>query len=120
MTVREIRSLIGLTQKEFGERYGIPMRTIQNWEGGQRECPAYVLALLERVVWEDYEEENGHVPEYSIESTDYNATYDLHLDDSDDLEDAKKKAKYWEGKGYPVELVRTKEFLTGFYNKICL
>lgn len=56
-TIKEIRSITGLSQTAFGERYHIPMRTIQNWEGGQRECPEYVRLLLERVVKEDFE---GH------------------------------------------------------------
>lgn len=55
MTIKEIRSITGLSQTAFGERYHIPMRTIQNWEGGQRECPEYVSLLLERVVKEDFE-----------------------------------------------------------------
>lgn len=47
MTIREIRLQIGMTQKQFGEYFGIPCRTIQNWEGGQRECPEYLLKLIE-------------------------------------------------------------------------
>ena len=54
-TIKEIRAITGLSQTAFGERYHIPMRTIQNWEGGQRECPEYVRLLLERVVKEDFE-----------------------------------------------------------------
>lgn len=50
---KAIRKTSGLTQAAFAERYGIPKRTIENWEGGQREAPAYVLDLLERVVSED-------------------------------------------------------------------
>lgn len=48
-----IRKASGLTQVAFATKYGIPKRTIENWEGGQREAPAYVLDLLERVVSED-------------------------------------------------------------------
>ena len=55
MTIKEIRAVTGLSQTAFGERYHIPMRTIQNWEGGQRVCPEYVRLLLERVVKEDFE-----------------------------------------------------------------
>ena len=50
MTIKEIRTITGLSQTAFGEKYHIPMRTIQNWEGGQRECPEYVRFLLARVV----------------------------------------------------------------------
>lgn len=55
MTIREIRALTGLSQAKFGERYGIPLRTIQDWEAGVRTPPTYVVALLERVVREDEE-----------------------------------------------------------------
>lgn len=50
---KAIRKASGLTQAAFAERYGIPKRTIENWEGGQRDAPTYVLDLLERVVSED-------------------------------------------------------------------
>ena len=53
MMIKEIRELTGLSQTKFGERYGIPMRTVQDWEAGRRVPPCYVLALLERVVKED-------------------------------------------------------------------
>lgn len=46
-----------LKYKNFSEKYGIPKRSIENWEGGQRSCPPYVEALLERVVKEDIEKE---------------------------------------------------------------
>ena len=57
MTIKEIRSITGLSAQKFGDKYGIPMRTIQNWEYGIRECPPYIQSLLERVVKEDFETE---------------------------------------------------------------
>ena len=54
MDIKELRKLTGLSQTAFGEKYDIPMRTIQNWEKGVRVPPSYVLKLLERVVKEDY------------------------------------------------------------------
>lgn len=56
MTIKEIRSLTGLSQAKFGEKYGIPKRTIEEWEADRRKPPEYVIKLLERVVKEDYEE----------------------------------------------------------------
>ena len=53
--VKAIRSETGLSQVKFAERYGIPRRTLENWEGGQSILPAYVVALLERVVRADNE-----------------------------------------------------------------
>lgn len=44
--IKEIRTRVGMTQEQFGELLGIPRRTIQNWEGGQRKCPDYVIALI--------------------------------------------------------------------------
>ena len=38
MSIKELRKPAGMTQKAFGEYFGIPHRTIQNWEGGQNEC----------------------------------------------------------------------------------
>ena len=54
MDIKELRKLTGLSQTAFGEKYDIPMRTIQNWEKGVRIPPIYVLKLLERVVKEDF------------------------------------------------------------------
>lgn len=50
----EIRTLSGLTQQAFSEKYGIPKRSIENWESGKRTPPEYVIKLLERVVKEDF------------------------------------------------------------------
>lgn len=53
MTIKELREITGLSKAEFGRRYNIPYRTIQNWENGQRECPIYVQELLEFKVKHD-------------------------------------------------------------------
>ena len=53
MNIREMRTCLGDTQKDFSERYHIPLRTIQNWEAGRREPPAYILELLEERVLHD-------------------------------------------------------------------
>ena len=58
MTITEIRNLTGLKMTKFAEKYNIPYRTLQDWEAGKRKPPAYVFPLLERVVKEDYSEEN--------------------------------------------------------------
>lgn len=59
MTIKEIRAITGLTQKEFAQKYDIPVQTLKGWEStpdasSHRDCPPYVLKLLERVVIEDY------------------------------------------------------------------
>ena len=54
MTIKELRQITGLSQKAFGEKYHIPKRSIENWEGGQRQVSETILYLLERAVKEDY------------------------------------------------------------------
>ena len=46
MSIKEMRRSSGMTQKEFSEYLGIPIRTIQDWEGGQRQCVGYLLDLI--------------------------------------------------------------------------
>ena len=44
--IRKLRKASGMTQKGFGEYFGIPARTIQSWELGERKCPEYLLELM--------------------------------------------------------------------------
>ncbi len=53
MTIKEIRALTGLIQKEFSQKYKIPLHTLTNWEQGIRKCPQYLIDLLEFKVKED-------------------------------------------------------------------
>ena len=46
-TIKDLRIKAGMTQAAFGKALGIPMRTIQNWENGQRIPPDYVVTLIE-------------------------------------------------------------------------
>lgn len=47
MTIKELRTLSGMTQKAFAEYFGFSKRAVENWEGGQRECPEYLLKLIQ-------------------------------------------------------------------------
>lgn len=44
--IKSERIRLGLTQHQLSELTGIPFRTIQNWETGQRKCPDYVERLV--------------------------------------------------------------------------
>ncbi len=44
--IRFLRRSLGLSQKGFAEAYAIPLRTLQNWEGGAREPDEAAKALL--------------------------------------------------------------------------
>lgn len=50
MNIKEIRTKTNLSAQKFGDKYGIPLRTIQDWERGERKPPEYVVDLLNRVV----------------------------------------------------------------------
>lgn len=46
--IDRVKALRGnMTQQEFSKAYGVPIRTLQSWEMGDRVPPAYVLDLLE-------------------------------------------------------------------------
>lgn len=51
MKIRELRLKTGLTQTEFGELFGIPMRTIQEWELENRKPPEYVINMIEELLY---------------------------------------------------------------------
>ena len=52
-TIKEIRLSTGLSQKKFGDLLNIPMRTLQDWELGARQCPEYVVELIDYRVKHD-------------------------------------------------------------------
>ncbi|MDD7390574.1 MAG: helix-turn-helix transcriptional regulator [Lachnospiraceae bacterium] len=45
--MRELRESTGMNRKEFCEFFGIPYRTVTDWELDNRHAPEYVLRLLE-------------------------------------------------------------------------
>ena len=47
MNIKEMRSAAGMSQQKFGDYLHIPKRTIQDWEAGIRQCPPYVVELIE-------------------------------------------------------------------------
>lgn len=46
MTFKELRDRSGMNMTQFSKYFGIPYRTIQNWESGERQCPSYLLELM--------------------------------------------------------------------------
>ena len=42
----QIRKETGMNRKEFAEYFGIPYRTMQDWELGNRQMPEYLLRLI--------------------------------------------------------------------------
>lgn len=45
-TIKEKRKAAGLTQQQMADLFGIPKRTIENWEGGSRKTPDWAERLI--------------------------------------------------------------------------
>ena len=58
MNIKEARIKHGLTQKQLSGITGIPERTIQNWEGGQRKCPEYVENMVAGLLEQKFSQPN--------------------------------------------------------------
>lgn len=48
--LKELRKATGLNQTQFGALFGIPMRTVQNWETGLRAPAEYIVNMIERLL----------------------------------------------------------------------
>ena len=46
-TFKDLRQQSGMNLKQFSNYFEIPYSTIQNWEGGHRQCPEYLLKLMQ-------------------------------------------------------------------------
>lgn len=44
--VKELREKMGMNRREFSDYYGIPYRTVQDWEAEKRELSEYLLRLM--------------------------------------------------------------------------
>ncbi|MDE6024012.1 MAG: helix-turn-helix domain-containing protein [Lachnospiraceae bacterium] len=42
----ELRESTGMNRREFCEYFGIPYRTVQDWELGNRRMPDYLFRLM--------------------------------------------------------------------------
>lgn len=58
-TIKDARLNAGLTQAKMSEVFEIPKRTIENWETGKRNPPAYVEKLIIRELERIATEENN-------------------------------------------------------------
>jgi DNA-binding transcriptional regulator YiaG len=43
----QLRMETGMNRREFAEYFGIPYRTVQDWELGNRTMPEYLFRLME-------------------------------------------------------------------------
>lgn len=46
MSLADLCRHYGLTQTRLAAYFGIPLRTVQDWHGGRRKAPDYVLLMM--------------------------------------------------------------------------
>lgn len=44
--LRNLRETTGMNRRQFAEYFGIPYRTMQDWELGNRQMPEYLFRLM--------------------------------------------------------------------------
>ncbi|WP_049962527.1 helix-turn-helix domain-containing protein [Oribacterium sp. FC2011] len=54
--IKELRKKTGLSQSKFSAKFGIPVRTLQQWEQGISAPPEYLIRMMEYIM---LLEENG-------------------------------------------------------------
>lgn len=48
--IRELRKRTGLSQSKFSAKFGIPVRTLQQWEQGISAPPEYLVRMMEYIM----------------------------------------------------------------------
>lgn len=49
MTIKELRAMTGMSQSQFANYFGLPFRTVQQWEQERRTPPEYINKMIERI-----------------------------------------------------------------------
>lgn len=48
--IKEIRKELNMSQQRFADKFGIPKRTLQDWESGAHNAPDYVVDMINKIV----------------------------------------------------------------------
>ena len=48
--LKELRKELRLSQAKFAEKFGVPVRTIQDWEYGKREVRSYIVDMMHKII----------------------------------------------------------------------
>ena len=59
LTFKELRKLSGMNMVQFSKYFEIPYRTIQNWDAGVRQCPDYLLKLMQYKIENEQKKEGN-------------------------------------------------------------
>ena len=55
--IKQLRKNTGLSQSKFAARFGVPVRTLQQWEQGQSAPPEYVVRMMAYILQLEKERE---------------------------------------------------------------
>ena len=53
MEIKDIRTMVKMTQREFSSHFGIPIGTLRNWEQGIAQPPSYVFQMIFEIIRRD-------------------------------------------------------------------
>ena len=71
MEFKEVLKTSGMSLKQFSELFGIPYRTIQDWNASKRTPPEYVLNLIIEKLNEKKEKEKGVITMKKVKIYEY-------------------------------------------------
>lgn len=57
ITIKDICETYQLTQTSLANRFGVPLRTVQDWHGGRRTPPDYVVLMMLEILQNDEKKE---------------------------------------------------------------
>ncbi|MBR5348677.1 MAG: helix-turn-helix domain-containing protein [Lachnospiraceae bacterium] len=61
--IKELRKETGLSQSKFSAKFGIPVRTLQQWEQGISAPPEYLVRMMAYIM---QLEANGHLTDEEL------------------------------------------------------
>ena len=54
LTIKELCQKFSIGQSELARRFGIPLRTVQQWHSGKRQPPDYTVRMIRTIL--EYEQ----------------------------------------------------------------
>jgi len=66
VTINDLRVKTGLSQAGFSKKYGIPVRTVQQWEQGRSTPPDYLTCLLEKEILGQCRANNNYIDKLKL------------------------------------------------------
>ena len=68
--IKDLRKKTGLSQSKFSAKFGIPVRTLQQWEQGISAPPEYLIRMMAYIMLLEESKENDRGKEYADISND--------------------------------------------------